>query len=553
MPDSRILFPVPSLLTLLCLVVATPAPALLDCPAGTVPVDDLYREDDEGSQCLVWNRFNFVDPNGDRIILSDPTVLELDGQYYVTGTTEDGSFYDMANFPIYRSADLISWELFGTAFPESQRTGDLLELNPHPDWPPPPKRAFCWMWAPELYVDPLQPEVIWMTFTAVENRGHGPGMVDNLCDGYQGLHPTRGNSVYVVSVDRADFLAGGHFADPTSGRSAEPRWFAYSNGGFKYDGGESLSPPPRTVPTTVSIEQLDYPQSGKPTLYGKRWCHERGDLTPTKPAPGEENWKYCSTWMALDSFSFLDPNTNRRWALYTWSVVKANDLVWNGNHVAAHPLVGGILWPAHAVMDVSDPDGHLPLAYRQGSSNAIPPVDPADPPIPNGCVAGSGGQTADCVAEAPAVFFHPGTGFYYLLISRNPFGAPAYGIFYRKADTFEKLGLGAWDDGATAELPLLTARDRSAPRGPSYGHGEIFLGPGDRPYLVFHAKDPGSTRRTVYFKELTFQGDGTILPLTEAADAGPSGIDRRRDLRLFVIPRPGLSSGTPGGGDPGES
>lgn len=61
--------------------------------------------------------------------LPDPSIIEVDGVYYATGTTGDWAPF----YPIYKSTDLYQWEQIGAVF------------NTNPNW------TMGSFWAPELY------------------------------------------------------------------------------------------------------------------------------------------------------------------------------------------------------------------------------------------------------------------------------------------------------------------------------------------------------------------------------------------------------------------
>lgn len=63
--------------------------------------------------------------------LPDPSIIEVDGVYYATGTTGDWA----PIYPIYKSTDLNNWELISAVFQEK------------------PKWTMGSFWAPELYYD----------------------------------------------------------------------------------------------------------------------------------------------------------------------------------------------------------------------------------------------------------------------------------------------------------------------------------------------------------------------------------------------------------------
>ena len=69
---------------------------------------------------------------GDR---PDPTVIEINGEYWAAATSNEWS----PLFPIFKSKDLVNWELVNYVFPDGA-----------PDW------ALNNFWAPELSYDEKQ-------------------------------------------------------------------------------------------------------------------------------------------------------------------------------------------------------------------------------------------------------------------------------------------------------------------------------------------------------------------------------------------------------------
>jgi len=282
----------------------------------------------------------------------------------------------------------------------------------------------------------------------------------------------------------------------------------------------------------------------------------------------------ANTWMALDSFVYFDGlDNNKRWMMYAW-YVNANHVTSGGNHVAAYPMRD------NRTMDAFGE--HLPIAYRfhwwywpsrdtacnapcGGSPGDMMWPDPTPPDcwILNGTSAANGRRLRGCgsnnyaVAEGPAAFSRNGRT--YVLYSRNAFDSPAYGIYYRhEPGRFRNARLPSWQDYTTPERPLVSAvhpTKTGIPGGPSFGHGEVFKGPTvpGQPqayYLIYHAKQQGTltdhdgnpstpmrwvypsgySGRTVYFKEITFNGDGSMV-LIENGDTGD-----RSDTEGFLIP-----------------
>ena len=82
---------------------------------------------------------------GDR---PDPTVIEINGEYWAAATSNEWS----PLFPIFKSKDLVNWELVNYVFPDGA-----------PDW------ALNNFWAPELSYDEKQGKV-YLYYTARDKR-----------------------------------------------------------------------------------------------------------------------------------------------------------------------------------------------------------------------------------------------------------------------------------------------------------------------------------------------------------------------------------------------
>ncbi len=493
-------------------ILSTAAVAAAECSEYARRVNAQYQESASGAYCLVDNhRFGgFGQPlwtfaiNGRRVSLADPTIVQVQGYFYVTGTSTTPEpaqrpwiepTYNRANFPIYRSRDLMRWEFFNTAFSEAGRSDDILQLNDG--------RRFCQLEAPQLVGAPLSGDSIYLTFSAVENR------VAGFCnDAAMRIYHT---SAYVASISRSAFLAGGYFANSDPPHRAEPYWYTYtpennlSSANFRYDGGYSVG---HVVPQTGSAELLGN-RPGDAYWSGYRLCH---------------GLMGCSSWLALDTFMFFDPATQRSNLLYTWSDGNFSNPDWRGNHIASMRL----LHPSNPYR-VDASVSPSPIAYMRNTNNRIGDVD-------NGCYGPTGrvdnntGPFPRCVAEGPAVFTR--NGRYYVIFSRNYWDSPAYGVFSRSATSYDGLMLTRWNDLSVSEVPLLVSSSRSVSFGVSYGHGEVFQYAG-RYYLMVHIKDAGASGlRSVIFKELSFAEDGSIEPLSDAF-AAPA----RLNVRSYLVPR----------------
>ncbi|MGE0616584.1 MAG: family 43 glycosylhydrolase [Bacteriovoracia bacterium] len=480
-----------------------PSPPLGEdgCPGlGSYAVGPAYHRNPNGAFCKIQNTsqgfFNFA-TNGkrNRGYLSDPSIHKIGDWYYATGTSE---MVGTTNIVIFRSRDLGNWTRWMTAFPENYENNyQTLVLNQG--------RKFCHIWGPQLYTDPNNPNRVFMTFAAVENQGA------NLC-----THPDRINlnSQYVTSISMDNFLAHRpanpkYFADPADNRAFEPAAYFYTvnnrtGAQKKYDGGAAAGHP---IPTTVLYDRQG-PNPGDTYFDGWRLCHRGMGCTPS---------------MALDGSVFFDPNQgNKRWMIYAWMVERGGNN-WYGQHIAAHPLLNNYK------MNAAVPDQLLPMAFRLNTRT--PDRDRNGTVTSDGCVSAGSVRSGRCLAEGGGAFYW--NGWYYIYYSRNHYTSSRYKIVYRKARTFEALALARWDQADAVEYPLVASADATTAAGRSYGSGEIFVGPGDRPYVVFHAKDADSWPRTPFIKELTFRDDGTIAPLSDAAGEVP-----RRNIQFFIIPRP---------------
>lgn len=491
---------------------------LSSCPVNSNPANADYSLNSGGIFCLVGNT-PVRQSGGTTVKMADPTVVKIDGNYYLSGTTDD---LETGNYAIYRSPNLVNWTYHGVAF-SGTRVGSQITIN---------GRKFCNLWGPHLYMDPADPSNVWLVFTATEDRGPAYNFCTPPPPGTPALTAESYQSVFVTSANKTAFVSGGgfSFADAAMGRGHEPVWYGYRvqnnpSSALLFDGGyqQSLVPPQsfRTIPVTGSAELMGSGSTcGMPldSVYrlGARFGHK---------------CQGTNTWIALDASVFFDPTAgNRRWFLYTWSVDELyppTDFgAWDGNHVAAYPLLNNGQMDALATAD------HIPIANRLNRTEAHKVNDVwngqiayYDDPPNNEMMGDERG-----VAEGPAAFRW--NGYTYVTYSRNAWTGPGYGIFYRKVSgSLRSAALSSWGDELTGEMALLTAFNRSKVRGPSFGSGEVFIGPGSKPYLVFHAKANGSTTRTVYFKELYFDANSNIKTIKN----GTTPLDQ--NTAAFLIPR----------------
>lgn len=482
--------------TTLCAAAFVGGAAWSQCsPYGTgARVDINYNAAPNGAFRLVENFNNFVaDHNGDgvpeRIRMADPTIILLNGHYYVTGTSDD---FQTSNFAIYRSTNLYQWEFHSTVFPTASQSGHIITLNNN--------RQFRSLWAPQLFLAPGDNTNVWISFTASEKPTAG---WNPTYDAIEGL------TAFTATISRTRFEQGHHFADPTQNRAHEPMPYFYKvdniqNGQVKKDGGYAQRIADgawRTIPVSVDLNLLN-PNCGDLEDIGGTYAH-----------------RCQGTWgaIALDSHVYFDPTqSNRRWLLYTWSVLtNPVDPNFQGNNIAAHPMLTNNVW-LDALAPASE---HIHLAHRAHQSHA-----PAGFTLNGYSHEAATPQYNVAWVEAPAAFRW--NGWTYFTYSRNAWSSPAYGVYYRKHQGgIGSMAVGGMDT-TTPESILVRSSVPAQARGHSYGHGEIFLGPGNKPYLIFHYKEAmqlqngqwvhpsGGSGRTVFFKELTINnqtGDITML------------------------------------------
>lgn len=499
-------------------------------PFGTgARVNQNYQADPNGAFRLVENPGNFTACWYDnwspcahygRVPLADPTIVKVGSWYYVTGTCDH---YSTGNFAIYKSQNLYQWSFHATVFPDNQRSGALITLNNG--------RTFNNLWAPQFYIDPTEnggnPVNVWISFTATEDGDGG------WCTAGQNGDGQEYQTAFTATCAISSFQSGGPFANPAMNRAHEPMPYIYkvNNAQFdpiRLDGGAAQSAAQgtfRTIPVTGDPDLIG-PNCGNLEYWGARLGHR---------------CMGTNTYIALDTHVFFDSapgQNNKRWMLYTWSVANTGDTSFNGNHVAAYPMLN------NAWMDALATGKHLPLAFRDHVQHF-----PTGHPRNGHSVANGTYHNTYAWAEAPAAFRW--NGYTYLIYSRNGWNSPAYGIFSRKVTgAFETLALKDgiyldWDNATTPETIVARASNPNLAYGPSYGHGEIFMGPGNKPYLIFHAKQQGTwnaglgrevypdgySGRTAYFKELNFDGSGNIVSLSDWP-----GVCGQTTVGRFLVP-----------------
>ncbi len=513
----------------------------------------------------LWNFTTQVSGIRYRIGLPDPTILYLDGWYYVTGTSDSMC---TANFAIYKSQDLAVWVPHMAAFAETGRTGWLASDLTGPffasggcDYTAAARteivinsRTFRRLASPQLYVNPANPETVWLAFGAAE----GP-WTRTCVDGTTASVPGLGTG-YVASISKTAFEnASGRFASPTD----QPLRFTYrgSGGGPVQppDGGVSIDrPTPCSANYALSANTCAGEANGQLVLAGQRWRFQT-------PASGTQGKPLSGTNIVGDVFMYFDSfASNEQWLMFTWRAERVPDIGYNGNNVAAHPM------ETDSLLKVSAPlSDYIPIAFRystifadwisfvRGSETFSSWPKPSGNWMYNGfCdenaeMYGMGDvpppSTARVdnpaaplgVAEGPGAFDYGGRTYVYY--TRNRWNSGAYGMWYRIVDRsvtgsrFTAASLASWNTADQGEHRLVRSTTPALAHGPSFGHGEIFWGPANRdnirqPYVIFHGKDASSTFRTPYFKELWFDEDGLITPITN------NGAKDRTDTHVFLLP-----------------
>lgn len=187
----------------------------------------------------------------ERIGFADPTILYLDGWYYIPASLSGGPIQSGPNFDMLKSRNLIDWVVHARGMLNSDVEG---RIN---------CREFSAMGSPQLYIDPAVPNSIRLLFNATEN----PCYPDNsdACNASQinvrtcanqSTWTIEGNVEFattpmVTSIAVASFLASppGHFGES---QPAEPWRFTYrwnGNAVSPPDGGWTAGVP---VPCSVN-------------------------------------------------------------------------------------------------------------------------------------------------------------------------------------------------------------------------------------------------------------------------------------------------------------
>lgn len=528
-------------------------------PSGATRVNSLYLPDSNGTHWLIDNwrdsnsntlaqagdYFNFRDEFGQAVQISDPTILYLQSAsgnwFYITGSTNHPT-YSNTNFVIYRTRDFRFFEPHMFAFDYQNRNGsqqflDGSSIHIQND-------RYWQLWAPAFLFDPDpadQDPPIHLFFAAIEN--HEPSA---QTDGVQDYH-----SVYRVSIRKSEFLSW-HGKNPFSddgrrfddARSTLPkqRQLGYrspTTGLLIFDGGYSRS---KTVACTASAAMVG-PNCGQLQLleWGKQHRCVGGH-----------------TAMFIDPFVYVDSSRpmNGAWRnglVYTWNQHDANiGYDFWGENIAAIPLAQDRVSVRHDVNALflaysrNQTPGLLNYGLRHNGTTGSYDNGAMDMPCGPTCVVQETPFTA--VAEGPCVFVNKNNNFVYFIYTRNFWTSPGYQLVYRKVPyltgsnpaALPQLAMNVYSDKTVPEKLVLKAADQSTAGARNFGHAEAFslrdptfsTSVPYRYYLALHCKlDQSPThRRTVIFKELTFDSEGDIVPLVDGGSNPASNVWK------FIVP-----------------
>lgn len=583
-------------------------------PEGSLPSKWVrnvsYGADPDDDSDDVFN-FSYKDSNGilKPIPMGDPTIMKLQDSagttwFFVTGTSGADN---AANFPIYRSRDLVSWEFHGYVFDPSFRgtnswdSDKLFIQTQSGDW-----RAFMHLWSPCLYVDPNNSSTIYLSFSAAEiwdndfndnsiqdsdlNRDSISDPVDPANSGNDLYDLTVPQvTIWVCWIEKSRFLEGGETywvkKNGIPDRTFMPQWYTYTlNNGttHKRDGGYAQGQAGpygyASIPTTghtgdgnsdlITDPPVDrratYPAGPPGDAFkladkGFHWYHV-----------GPRSWPVDSPTVYFDPQNSCDP-----WLTWTWSQrsLPPNDL-YNMNNVAMFPLrktnhADAGYRKADALYDnpmvpINDPPTQpIQLLFAHTTYNGM--TDPQGNFIPNGKIQSDPANQNNPmempfgIAEGQDLFY--ANGRYYLLGSRNPWNHPSYQLVYRMTDqgatSPEELHID-WDWNDPVEnVPesILCASDwverigggRDATCRTNYGHAQHFTAYG-RHYVIFHHAintEGFLPKRRVFIKDLYIDPQwGTLGRFYE--DGSLFGFQTKdSDVFWFRAPKVPVGSGAP--------
>lgn len=547
----------------LMILIGIPARNLAQLPNR---VNDGYQADPAGQWQMIAN---FIDTNGNGFIdttdtfpsglaITDPSIAKIGSWWYVTGTDIEH------NFRIYRTQDFQTYTPHMYAFDEFNaavvggvnQAGQRWSYAPNPTIaqsymeffdptiPNIPGEKFWRMWAPHLYMDPVDANTVYLAFTGVRITDSYV-VTSDFDDQY--------HSCYLVKMAKTDFEAwigqnyqtfnGRRFNDRRHGDGSPFRYgYLYQNQD-KFDGGYGVG---RVIASTGDLSDIGL----NPGQLYRRYA--TGQLLG-----GLGRWNMGrNTVLSIDPFVFFDANVN---ATPGWQRVLLSNYFFREDSFPSSFLY----WGNSIGMTPLDTDNHhlywtlgnyyydtKEIAFCRNSHNRVDGL-----PLSGGSVSSLDNGTLGHlpeewywggIGEGGSLFYNENNKRYYAIYSRNTYDSPAYQIVYRmsepnKANVHEALSIGYGDSNADERVLLRSTeyqkRDRS-----NFGGSQVFSitnlatnPPTKVYYIIFHAKPRLSVypdlQQKTFIKELRFEsGDGSITPMREGTDWASS------DISWFRIP-----------------
>jgi len=320
----------------------------------------------------------------ERIGFADPTILYLDGWYYIPASLSGGPIQSGPNFDMLKSRNLIDWVVHARGMLNSDVEG---RIN---------CREFSAMGSPQLYIDPAVPNSIRLLFNATEN----PCYPDNsdACNASQinvrtcanqSTWTIEGNVEFattpmVTSIAVASFLASppGHFGES---QPAEPWRFTYrwnGNAVSPPDGGWTAGVPvPCSVNYCASANGCCNSFTTPPSDSGDcRHLRKYEDRWYFPQIPNDPDWTQNSpygpvplgaTTMRGDSFVYFDElcascsgSAATPWLIFGWRNKQSSSCSLFGSHLAAFPMRTEELYRLRVLDAAQSPAKFVPIAYR---------------------------------------------------------------------------------------------------------------------------------------------------------------------------------------------
>lgn len=286
-----------------------------------------FRDSATTGQMTIADKYNFVDwTTGAVIKMSDPTILYLNGWYYITGSDIDS---DHGNFRIFKTRDFHRFDLHKYAFSESNRHGRLMRASPGYD-----AKVLGGLYSPQLYMNPGDTNWVYLVFTAtVGEVNGGPSVTPTYSNIYtvptwdpDGVYtptsvnplfpwddrwgtaltaseaatywnqiPNTGNptkddainqtiarankyqSVYTCRISRTEFenTSAAYVFMNKANNYDNVIFFGYKNDAYSadvlYDGGQTFASPARQLPTSLFGYNITYQAKNAPFYWQPQW------------------------------------------------------------------------------------------------------------------------------------------------------------------------------------------------------------------------------------------------------------------------------------------